>query len=170
MTKGSSSRSPRISETPASEIRGGPPVAAGDPEAVDRRGFLVAGLAILALPGCTVPVRSFRSEGERSVKVSLALYPELEKPGGRIKVDTPNAGSIFLSRLDSGHYIGLSTVCTHQGCDVTSSGSGFRCPCHGSRYDALGKNIRGPARRPLKQFRARRDGEFVVLDTARRRS
>jgi cytochrome b6-f complex iron-sulfur subunit len=42
---------------------------------------------------------------------------------------------------------GLNAVCTHLGCVVpwNTAESKFKCPCHGSQYDATGKVIRGPA-------------------------
>lgn len=45
----------------------------------------------------------------------------------------------------------ISAVCTHLGCAVNwdQSEQAFVCPCHGSRYDALGQVTRGPAPRAL---------------------
>ncbi len=45
----------------------------------------------------------------------------------------------------------ISAVCTHLGCAVNwdQSEQAFVCPCHGSRYDALGQVTRGPAPRDL---------------------
>jgi cytochrome b6-f complex iron-sulfur subunit len=46
---------------------------------------------------------------------------------------------------------GLNAVCTHLGCVVpwNASENKFKCPCHGSQYDATGKVVRGPAPRSL---------------------
>jgi cytochrome b6-f complex iron-sulfur subunit len=46
----------------------------------------------------------------------------------------------------------LSAVCTHLGCTVNNTGSGYHCPCHGSLFDAQGKVKGGPAPRPLDWF------------------
>ena len=45
----------------------------------------------------------------------------------------------------------LSSVCTHLRCTVNwdQAGQEFVCPCHGSRFNALGGVTRGPARRSL---------------------
>ncbi len=42
---------------------------------------------------------------------------------------------------------GINAICTHLGCVVPwDSGSNkYKCPCHGSQYDANGKVVRGPA-------------------------
>lgn len=45
-----------------------------------------------------------------------------------------------------------TAVCTHLGCTVNMTETGYKCPCHGSIYDALGQNVSGPAPRPLVWF------------------
>jgi len=53
----------------------------------------------------------------------------------------------------------IKAECTHLGClvqeDVALPGpGGFACPCHGSKYDAMGAVTRGPAPAPLGIARA----------------
>jgi cytochrome b6-f complex iron-sulfur subunit len=52
---------------------------------------------------------------------------------------------------------GINAVCTHLGCVVpwNASENKFKCPCHGSQYDATGKVVRGPA--PLSLALAKAD-------------
>jgi len=54
----------------------------------------------------------------------------------------------WLGRDEKGFYA-LSAVCTHLGCTVEKDAVGFHCPCHGSQFSAAGKNLRGPATKPL---------------------
>lgn len=60
---------------------------------------------------------------------------------------------VFIIR-DGNSYMAISAVCTHLGCTVRSntSGAGFSCPCHGSKYYGDGTNYAGPAPRPLDAF------------------
>lgn len=58
----------------------------------------------------------------------------------------------------------ISTTCTHLGCTVGLSETGFACPCHGSRFDVDGTVTGGPAPRPLPWYKATLapNGEVVV--------
>lgn len=55
--------------------------------------------------------------------------------------------------------------CVHLGCRVPWCGpsQGFECPCHGSKYNALGEYFAGPAPRNLDRFVVEiRSGNFVI--------
>jgi glycine/D-amino acid oxidase-like deaminating enzyme/nitrite reductase/ring-hydroxylating ferredoxin subunit len=58
---------------------------------------------------------------------------------------------IAVYRDEQGAIHSMSAVCVHLGCIVTWNGSEktWDCPCHGSRFDALGSPINGPANKNL---------------------
>ena len=73
----------------------------------------------------------------------------------------PQVPALLIAKPDG--FTALSLVCTHLGCTVEQDGSGFRCPCHGSRYDAQGTVERGPARQSLRQLRVEVSSQGHVL-------
>lgn len=60
---------------------------------------------------------------------------------------------------------GINAVCTHLGCVVpwNAAENKFKCPCHGSQYDATGKVVRGPAPRSLALSHAKAENDNIVL-------
>jgi glycine/D-amino acid oxidase-like deaminating enzyme/nitrite reductase/ring-hydroxylating ferredoxin subunit len=62
-------------------------------------------------------------------------------------------GKVAVYRDPQGAVHELSAVCRHLGCIVNwnSLENTWDCPCHGSRYDALGKVIQGPANTDLPE-------------------
>ena len=78
---------------------------------------------------------------------------------------TPVAeGRAFIRHDERGLYA-INATCTHLGCLVKQSQSGFDCPCHGSRYTPNGAVTNGPATQPLSysELSINADGK-VVLD------
>jgi cytochrome b6-f complex iron-sulfur subunit len=76
--------------------------------------------------------------------------------------------NIFIYRTREG-FSALSALCPHLGCVLTSTGPGFRCPCHGSTFDNHGSVLHGPAPRPLSWLKVglAPDGQITV-DTSER--
>jgi cytochrome b6-f complex iron-sulfur subunit len=67
--------------------------------------------------------------------------------------------------FDDGGLYAISAVCTHLGCVVAKQEEGgFFCPCHGSRFAADGKVLKGPAPKALLhlQLSVSPDGQLVV--------
>jgi cytochrome b6-f complex iron-sulfur subunit len=58
--------------------------------------------------------------------------------------------------------------CVHLGCRVPwcQSSQWFECPCHGSKYNAVGEKRDGPAPRGLDHFVVQVNGGDVVIDTS----
>jgi len=59
----------------------------------------------------------------------------------------------------------ISLECTHLGCMLEARNFGFECPCHGSRFDPTGKNLKGPAVKDLRVLRVEKseDGNLHVF-------
>lgn len=117
-----------------------------DPETMPRRDFLglaawwsaaaamlFAFVGSMRLPKAAVlpsPAKKFRVR----LPASLAAG-EPYIPGGR---------SVALYK-DDNRVHAVSTVCTHLGCIVKPTASGFDCPCHGSIFAKDGSVLKGPA-------------------------
>lgn len=58
----------------------------------------------------------------------------------------------------------FSSTCPHLGCRINrAEGSEIVCPCHGSRFNARGEVLRGPARRGLQPLRFELDQAGAAL-------
>jgi cytochrome b6-f complex iron-sulfur subunit len=76
------------------------------------------------------------------------------------------APRLWLFRRENGFHA-ISSVCTHLGC-ITDRGEdgGFKCPCHGSVFDAEGNVTGGPAPKGLVWVDLSVSPEgFLVADT-----
>ena len=60
----------------------------------------------------------------------------------------------------------VSAICTHLGCILQRSDAGFRCPCHGSRFNNRGETLSGPAIRDLEWHSVIRepDGRIMIIE------
>jgi Rieske Fe-S protein len=64
---------------------------------------------------------------------------------------------------EGGSFIALSLVCTHLGCTVSVTPEGMVCPCHGSRFDRLGKVLTGPAEKSLVRLAVEQHGADLAV-------
>ncbi|MEI7990377.1 MAG: Rieske (2Fe-2S) protein [Chloroflexota bacterium] len=67
----------------------------------------------------------------------------------------------FTHEADGFHALSLS--CSHLGCIVELTADGFRCPCHGSRYDLQGDVKNGPSEKPLQTLRVEEDAAHHLI-------
>jgi glycine/D-amino acid oxidase-like deaminating enzyme/nitrite reductase/ring-hydroxylating ferredoxin subunit len=76
--------------------------------------------------------------------------PEEIKPGQGALMRS-GLSKVAIYRDEKGNFHRHSAVCPHLGCIVHWNGAEktWDCPCHGSRFDALGGLIVGPANTPL---------------------
>ena len=114
-------------------------------DCINRRNFLaksaLAAAALLAAEACgdgqIGPSAVALGEG---ATISLSDFPGLATVGTLVDIGHQRA----LVRTDATNFLGLSKICTHQGCETDVRNNRFECPCHGSIFSASGSVIRGP--------------------------
>jgi cytochrome b6-f complex iron-sulfur subunit len=117
---------------------------------VSRRDFIgLATLGAVLLSSLSVLTGIFRLSKptvryEESTKFKIGKIDSF--PVGTVK--KLDERGVFIFATDEGLHA-ISSVCTHLGCIVAISDTGFQCPCHGSKYNEHGKVIGGPAPRNL---------------------
>jgi glycine/D-amino acid oxidase-like deaminating enzyme/nitrite reductase/ring-hydroxylating ferredoxin subunit len=74
-------------------------------------------------------------------------------PRGEGRVIRRGKHKVAAYRDESGKVVERSAVCTHLRCivDWNPAEKSWDCPCHGSRFDPLGKVLNGPAITPLEE-------------------
>ena len=75
------------------------------------------------------------------------------------KFDEP----IFVSKQAEGSYVALRMLCTHKGCTLKTAPDKLVCPCHGSEFTTTGTVTKGPATKPLQNFRVTADSQSIVV-------
>ena len=86
-------------------------------------------------------------EKARTVELPPELLKKAEAAGGLVHEG-------LLVRGPATAPVVLDLTCTHLRCRVAPiEGGGFSCPCHGSRYDAEGRPVSGPAPKALARPR-----------------
>jgi Rieske Fe-S protein len=140
-----------------------------EPEALPRRDFLgVAAwwsaaaalffgfVGAMRLPKAAVlpsPSKKFRVTLPASLASGQAYLP-----AGR---------AVALYKEADGVYA-ISTICTHLGCIVKATATGFDCPCHGSKFAKDGAVVKGPAPKELAWFEVKHlGGDNFMVDEGR---
>lgn len=69
--------------------------------------------------------------------------------------------------VEAAGLMALFQRCVHLGCRVPWCGpsQGFECPCHGSKYNAIGEYFGGPAPRNLDRFNVELNGDRFIIKT-----
>jgi len=70
---------------------------------------------------------------------------------------------IALRKESEGVYTALLLRCTHADNPLVSSGNGFQCNLHGSRFDKEGGVIKGPAEFALTTYRTEVVSDQIII-------
>lgn len=125
-------------------------------DCINRRQFLstaagAAGLVAISACGDGVVTGPFANPPAGPVSLVVGDFPGLATVGFLVKVPQQ---PIAVKRTGPATFEALSMICTHQGCQtvIRQNGSRFECDCHGSRFDADGSVVAGPAESPLPKY------------------
>lgn len=100
-----------------------------------------------------------------NVTVNIDSSSPLAKTGTAAAVNF-QGGVILVDHPSANVYNALSSICTHQSCQITGYDSGssqFICPCHGSQFDINGKVTQGPASAPLTKYQTQVSGNQLII-------
>jgi len=94
------------------------------------------------------------------LELSSPLNSALGSTGGWMVVQ-----NTIIINTGNAIYAALSSICTHQGCNVeyNSSAGIIQCPCHGSQFTTTGSVVQGPAARPLQTFPVSVSGNILTI-------
>ena len=140
----------------------------------ERREFLTQALKLVggcvcagALAGCETDVLK---SSNVAVRYEVSNSSALAQIGGAVKqtFEGQNGGRpVLIIRLAEENFLVLSTVCTHQACEVDLPGEfhpEILCDCHGSVFSKTsGEVLNGPAQAPLAQFASDYDKSTQTL-------
>lgn len=131
-------------------------------KAISRREFFAALVPVLSVPA----ILWLLFTAKRTSKAGV------ENNEVRIMGEVPTGmsiqqGVILVRKGD--HIRAFNAKCTHLGCKLSRiEGEEVVCPCHGSRFNAEGRPVKGPAADELKELSVRKDavsGNIIIRGT-----
>jgi len=137
-----------------------------DPEAMPRRDFLglaawwsaAAALLFGFLGAMRLPKAAVLPSPSKKFKITLP--PSLVEGQPYL----PVGRSVAIVKEGSTVHA-ISRVCTHLGCIVKPTETGFDCPCHGSRFAKDGSVVKGPAPKGLPWLEVKHlGGDHFMID------
>jgi cytochrome b6-f complex iron-sulfur subunit len=135
----------------------------------ERRGFLgkvVGGIGAAVAISAIYPVIKYIIPPVSKVTSvnELIVGKATEVPENSGKIFQFNKDRVIVIN-DNGKLTACSAVCTHLGCLVhwDNALNLIACPCHGAKYKQTGEIISGPQPLPLPAFKARVEGENIII-------
>lgn len=91
-----------------------------------------------------------------------------EYAGEPLEIELREHDGILMQKTN-GEFYTLSLECTHKKCKVEWNriDKEFKCKCHGGRYDAFGKPIAGPPKKPLQVLDTTQRQDTIIINTSK---
>jgi len=136
---------------------------------MQRREFLIKSIqagAAVAVPvvysSCSKDDDEDLLQPGESITIDLdsSRYSQLKSDGNAVIVQ-----KVIVANPGSEEFVALSSICTHQGCEISYNHStgNFPCPCHGSVFSGTGSVLQGPATVPVKRFTVTREENVLTI-------
>lgn len=113
-----------------------------------------AGVAVAAdLASCSPAVakNTFKPQvKDNKVEVPLSLF---DSQPFQVVSPARYEYEIAVEKKNDNSYKAILLKCTHYNNQLTTTGNGFTCSLHGSRFDKDGNVLKGPAEIPLQQLK-----------------
>ncbi len=95
-----------------------------------------------------------------TIDLDSSQYSQLKTDGNAVIVQ-----KVIVANSGSEEFVALSSICTHQGCEISYNHStgNFPCPCHGSVFSGTGSVLQGPATTPVRRFTVAREGNVLTI-------
>ncbi|MDP6041757.1 MAG: Rieske (2Fe-2S) protein [Candidatus Latescibacteria bacterium] len=134
----------------------------------ERREFLAQALTLVSGCMCAGWVAGCETDVLKSsnvaVRFDVSSAPALAQVGGAVKQvfgGQLGGAPVVIIRQAEEEFLVLSSICTHQACEVNLPGEGdpqIWCECHDSLFERTsGRVLRGPATAPLPRFESTYD-------------
>jgi len=129
-------------------------------EKINRKGFFKWTLYFLTIPLLFLINRMLKDQ-----KLYGSQHLSYKLPND-IPFGLSISGPVIINKTDETFKI-YSSKCTHLGCQISSiENNELVCPCHGSRYNADGKPVKGPSIKALKElsFKTDKISHEIIID------
>ena len=124
--------------------------------------FGTAALLLPSLTGCSPAAFNVykTSAANNMIELPLSLF---EKNSLQIVRPQGWQYDIAVQKKPEGNFTAILMECTHMENQLTASQNGFSCSLHGSRFNANGEVIKGPAEFPLRSYPTSIQNNKLVL-------
>jgi cytochrome b6-f complex iron-sulfur subunit len=135
---------------------------------MNRREFisLVGASASVSIAACNSQSADVASDVRSDGFEVVGTLSELDKTGQLLNEDLADGKALVIrDPTKPNQAIAVNPTCTHAGCNVAwqQDENAFVCPCHNSKFAINGSVQNGPAKEPLATYRAKFEGDLVLV-------
>ncbi len=129
-------------------------------------GWLASSLPV-AIAACSSSTTQAESTNNKGGFKAVGKLAQLSKNNQLLNKNSPVGAVLVVRTSPTSDLSAVNPTCTHAGCTVNwaAKSQKFVCPCHASEYGTDGKVLKGPATKPLKTYKAKIEGDSVLVSS-----